>query len=308
MPRIKQCLENVFLQESSFVFDVLVIDSGSSDGTVELVENYPVRLIPIQQTDFGHGRTRNLAAELARGDYIVYIVQDAVPYDDHWLDQLVRACEAEGVAGAYSREIPNKDCTPMTEAQYQILEREQPSQSVRNRLSEGLSIDSLSPHAQVELARFRNTSSCVRKKIVRAHPFPDIKFGEDIAWGKTILEHGYAIAYVSESIIYHSHERSLSYEFKRAYIGHRYLYEMFGYVPVSSLIGMLRVTIWLTFFYWKAIRKSNSRLSDKIRWMLLAPALSTARHIGQYWGTLSAHSDCLGRWYAGIDDLLSSEV
>jgi glycosyltransferase involved in cell wall biosynthesis len=59
--------------------EVLVIDSGSTDGSVEIARAADVRVIEISAADFNHGRTRNLGAEETTGEFICFLTQDATP-------------------------------------------------------------------------------------------------------------------------------------------------------------------------------------------------------------------------------------
>src|SRR5690242_9063488 len=85
----RSVLQRVLEQQTPWPFEVLVVDSGSSDGTVEFVRTQPtVRLHTIEPQQFGHGRTRNLAISLARGEFAALITQDALPAHDQWLFEL----------------------------------------------------------------------------------------------------------------------------------------------------------------------------------------------------------------------------
>jgi len=87
--RIGELLDSCLRQEADFEFEVLVIDSGSTDGTLDAVrKRAAVRLHEIPKSSFGHGRTRNLAVEMARGDFVAFLTQDAVPADKHWLSEI----------------------------------------------------------------------------------------------------------------------------------------------------------------------------------------------------------------------------
>src|SRR4029077_13851805 len=82
---IKELLDSCLGQGVDFPFEVLVIDSGSTDGTVEAVRSRnTVRLHQIPNSSFGHGRTRNLAVEQAKGDFVVFVTQDATAAAEHW--------------------------------------------------------------------------------------------------------------------------------------------------------------------------------------------------------------------------------
>ncbi len=69
--------------------EVIVIDSGSTDRTLEILRQHAVQLIQIPNDEFSHSRTRNCAAKQAQGKYVVFLTQDATPADSCWLEQLL---------------------------------------------------------------------------------------------------------------------------------------------------------------------------------------------------------------------------
>src|ERR1700722_20889805 len=85
----EQCLRRVYSQTGVGPFEVIVIDSGSADATLEIAGRYPVRIEHIASKDFHHARTRNLLAGLAKGEFLVFLSQDALPTNDTWLISLL---------------------------------------------------------------------------------------------------------------------------------------------------------------------------------------------------------------------------
>ncbi len=102
-------------------FEVVVVDSGSTDRTLEIAEKYGYRIHRIKPEEFHHSRTRNLGAELAKGDYLVYITQDALPLNDDFLEILIKPLENDKVAGVYGRQIAYPNAKPMGEVLLFIL-------------------------------------------------------------------------------------------------------------------------------------------------------------------------------------------
>ena len=90
-------------QELDRPFEIVIIDSGSTDGTLEFLEKQDVRLSCIDNSKFNHGLTRNQGIEQARGEIVVLAVQDLRPKDRHWMQRLVDCYADPEVAGAYSR-------------------------------------------------------------------------------------------------------------------------------------------------------------------------------------------------------------
>ena len=105
---IRDCLESV-----RFCDEVVVVDSGSTDGSPERARAAGAVVHEIPAEAFGHGRTRNLGVELARGETVVFTSQDAVADNADWLARLVAAARSgPDVAGAYGRQLPHPGARP----------------------------------------------------------------------------------------------------------------------------------------------------------------------------------------------------
>jgi len=71
---IKECLDGIFTQSLAHMVEVILIDSGSTDNTLDIARKYPVQITRIHPSAYNHGETRNLGAEIAKGEFIVYTV------------------------------------------------------------------------------------------------------------------------------------------------------------------------------------------------------------------------------------------
>src|ERR1700690_1861163 len=100
---IRSCLDAVFSQPKKAEFEVILVDSGSSDGTPEIVSSYPVRLYRIAPEEFHHARTRNYLARLARGKYFIYLNADAFPASPNWMHSLLSNFSDLSVGAVYGR-------------------------------------------------------------------------------------------------------------------------------------------------------------------------------------------------------------
>jgi len=96
--RFRATLDAIFRQECSAAFEVVMVDSGSTDGTLDLAEQYPVRIHSISPDAFNFGRTRDYVFSLARGEFIVAISQDVVPVGVSWLENLLQPFVEQDVA------------------------------------------------------------------------------------------------------------------------------------------------------------------------------------------------------------------
>lgn len=114
-PLLGQVLDTILAQEAPWPFEVIVVDSGSRDGSVELVRQKGVRCEQIPPSEFGHGRTRNYLASLAKGEFLVFVTQDARPASKYWLRDLVQACDlGDSVAGAFGPHRAHPEARPVT--------------------------------------------------------------------------------------------------------------------------------------------------------------------------------------------------
>ncbi|MDW7684980.1 MAG: glycosyltransferase family A protein, partial [Bacillota bacterium] len=114
-PEFSTILEMVRKQKVQSQVEIIVIDSGSSDHTLTISRKFKARILQIQPAEFSHGGTRNLGIRLAKGEFVVLLVQDAIPFNNHWLQALLDNLKNDQkVAGVYSRQIPRPDCNIFT--------------------------------------------------------------------------------------------------------------------------------------------------------------------------------------------------
>lgn len=238
MPQLAELWRRLVEQEFDGGFEVVAVDSESTDGTAEFLAERADRLIPISREQFNHGATRNLGIEMARAERVAFLVQDALPASPRWLAELVAPLASERVAGAFSRQIPAREASALARHQLAgwVATSEQPR---RIRLAPEV-FASLPPLERLRACAFDNVSSCLRREVWRLHPFPETPIAEDIAWGKSVLLAGYEIAYAPGSAVIHSHDRSLRYEFDRTLLLHEQLHHLFGLETIGSLPALAR--------------------------------------------------------------------
>lgn len=307
LPLVERCLMGVLAQETPWPFEVLIIDSDSTDGTLELVQSLPIRVVSIQPCDFNHGDTRNLGAREAKGKFVVNLVQDAIPADTHWLAHLVAAAESPGTAGSYGRELPRPSDTALVRL-HMAQALDQKPEPVRQELPAHRSWAELSPWERFRLASFRDTCSCLRREVWQVHPYRRIHYGEDLDWGKRVIQAGYALVYEPRAAVYHSHDRSSWYEMKRSYADHELVMRLFELQAYPRLRGL--VTSWLKVswqLFWGAYRDSGS-LSQRLGHMMRAPALTAARHWGSYLGAQAARRGTDAFFWRTVDDMMRQGV
>jgi rhamnosyltransferase len=275
--RLLRCLR---IQETNFEFELVVVDSGSTDGTVELAERYGAEVHRIDRGDFNHGVSRNLGISLARGEYVVLTVQDAVPFDRRWLSAMVEDLERDGgVAGVYGRQIPHLDAGPLTRA---ILNGQVSASSERTEkfLKEGSTLDELTPRRRRRICAFDNVSSCIRRSVWEELPFEKTAFGEDLRWGKQVIEAGYKLVYEPASAVFHSHERGPSYDLRRYYVDQKILLELFGLRVAPKLPLLMPATLRSSALLYRLLRQEEP--TARLRDALLAVGHSVPAQLGTF--------------------------
>jgi rhamnosyltransferase len=206
-PGFAEILRSIMSQDPA-PFEILAVDSGSTDGTVELMERAGVDVDRIPQSEFGHGRTRNLIASRARGDLLAFLTHDARPVDETWLRELARPLRDQAVAGVYGRQIAPANATAI---EIHLLNYIYPAQDRLVRLAAG-------QRFQMPTHFFSNANSMIRRSVWEQTPFPDnVIMCEDQWWAKLALKQGHLIAYSSSAVVIHSHHFGVRDTFRRSY-------------------------------------------------------------------------------------------
>ncbi len=234
-PRLARCVRAVLGQRTEAPFEVLVIDSSSHSGALSCLDGTPVRRILVPPETFNHGATRNLAARMARGRFVAFLVADAVPIGRFWLQRLVSAlASVPDAAGAYGRQRAWPNIDPALKRRIEAW-TPQGTGPVVKRLASPAEFQRLAPADRVRTAAFDNVNSIVRRDVVLEHPFPESSFGEDILWGRDRLLEGHAIVYVPGAEVWHAHRRPVWEHARRSRIEHAMLIREFGLMAVPSL-------------------------------------------------------------------------
>ena len=203
-----EVLLQALLHQNKKADEIIVIDSASDDGTPDLCAKYPaVKLLTIARQDFDHGGTRALAFNQASGDFVLFLTQDAVPADEHYIASLLAPFADEKVAL-----VSGRQCAKATARLSEKLTREfnYPAQS---------NVRSEEDIKRLGIKAFFASDVCsaYRKSAYDAvggfaHP---ILTNEDMLIAASFLKAGYKIAYAHEAAVLHSHNFTLGQQFKR---------------------------------------------------------------------------------------------
>jgi rhamnosyltransferase len=209
---IGACLTAVFSQKFDGKFDVLIVDSGSTDATLEIARRFPIRIEQILPEEFHHARTRNFAAALGKGAIIVNLSGDAIPASETWLQELLANFNDPSVGAVYGRQFPKPASTMERHDTFDAIYGEE--RIVKDPAHQnGIGF---------RFYHFSDVNSALRRSMWESIPYPeDFKTFEDLAIAKRILDAGWKIVYEPKAPVFHSHHYTAKQLLKRYFdIGH----------------------------------------------------------------------------------------
>lgn len=247
-PWLNDCLKAIVNQTLFNKSEIIIIDSGSTDDSLSIIKNYPVRLYTIPPHEYDHGLTRNFGVELCKGRFVVMTVQDARATDNLWLQKLMDGFSAaENVAGVCGQQIVPHD------------RDKNPVDWFRPYSNPGMNVYAFSandyndlPAAQKKAAcSWDNVTAMYRREVLENFPFYKISYGEDAVWANDVLKAGYALVYNTGARVYHYHHEDWNFGFKRTLTVMYLRYKQFGYLykkPAQTLRSFLSEAklIWTT--------------------------------------------------------------
>jgi rhamnosyltransferase len=185
---------------------ILIIDSSSTDGTVEYARNLGVEVLVIPQQEFNHGLTREKGRKQLNTSIVVMLTQDAYAMSIDMLNDLVEPLVKQEVSVAYARQVPHQGADIFATFSRQF---NYPPSSHQRSLKD---VDHWGSYT------FFCSNSCAaycNKALDEIGGFPAVLFGEDTVVVAQLLRQGHRIAYVAEAAVHHSHSYTLKQEFKR---------------------------------------------------------------------------------------------
>ena len=230
---VEQSLPLLLNQDAPWETEIIVIDSGSSDGTREFVlglaeADARITMIGIEPGEFHHARTRNLGATIASGRFVVFLNGDAIPQGERWLAELVGpiASGDSGPAASYGRQVVRADADVLS------LCRMAYNYGPTPRLK-----DAGSALSARELYAF-STVACAVDTARVSRPLFDERFpvAEDVGLSKRIIDGGGRIAYVPGAVTSHHHQYGYI-EILRRYFDYSVIYERAAIFRVGTRVG-----------------------------------------------------------------------
>ena len=197
---IGETLDAIFQPDALAPRQVVVVDSGSTDGTQAIVKQFPTTLIQISPDEFTYGYALNLGVANLDAEIVATLSAHSLPIGHDWLRNLIEPFRSARVAGVYGRQRPRSNATL--------------PELLGMRLTGVLSD---TPRLLDRRPLFSNANGAFRRSLWLEDPFDErIGGAEDIAWVRTMQERGYLIAYQPTAMVYHSHGEPILRHVRRA--------------------------------------------------------------------------------------------
>jgi glycosyltransferase involved in cell wall biosynthesis len=204
--------------------EIIIVDSGSTDQTIETAKAEGAKIIEIPSAEFNHADARNRGAACSTGDYILFLVQDALPMTDKWLWEMAQTLEQNQTVAVSCAEYPRSDCDLFY--QHVIWNHYRTLNLDKDRF---LSWDETCS-TQLGLrsnSQISDISALIRLDIFNQYKYKT-KFAEDLDLGIRLIKDGHRIGFLYSTRILHSHNRPAYYFLKRAYVDSKFLNEVFS--------------------------------------------------------------------------------
>jgi len=188
-------------------YELIIIDSSSKDDTVKIANEYTDNVIVIPQNEFDHGGTRAKAAQIAKGNILVYLTQDALPFDEFTIENIVKVFEDENVGAAYGKQLSYEDTNLFGK---HLRKFNYPDETIV-RTKEDIQ------KYGIKTVQLSNSFSAYRKDVLfeTGNFKVNLILGEDMYTGAKMILAGYSLVYLANAKVYHSHSYTVWEEFKR---------------------------------------------------------------------------------------------
>jgi glycosyltransferase involved in cell wall biosynthesis len=246
---LRPLVRKLLAQKGLKSIEVVIVDSGSTDGTAELSVELGCRLVRITQSEFSHSYSRNVGADAATGELFVFMVQDAYPIGEYWLFGLARCLfrpqlkEAQ-LSAVSCAEYPRMDSElvydSLLKAHYDFI-----GCSDRDRIGYFQSNDHTNLRSQGQLS---DITCAIRRELFNKYRYYG-QYAEDLTLGIRLIRDGHLIGMLSSIRTVHSHRRETGYYLRRAFVDITFLCEIFPDYELpenNCLLGTLvcSVTLW----------------------------------------------------------------
>lgn len=251
-------------QTNNIDVEMLLVDSGSTDRTIEIAERFGCRVVHIKKKNFTFGRSLNYGCDAATGDILIFISAHCIPSHDRWLSNLIEPLTQDKAEYVYGKQIGH-EVTRFSE--HQVFE-----QYFAN-------VDKLPQNDFF----CNNANAAIRRDCWEKYRFDEAATGlEDMILAKALFKDGGRIGYIADAPVIHIHEESLSQVRRRYYREALTLREIMPEVH-------FHFSDFVRYFFAGVLHDYSEAITQKA---FLKEAIGiVAFRFMQYWGTYRGHNE-----------------
>ncbi|MCU9533747.1 glycosyltransferase family A protein [Streptococcus sp. CSL10205-OR2] len=273
---LKETLVALYKQKTDFPWDVIITDSESQDSSLSIIKEFlskydNLRLIKIKKSEFSHGRTRQMVAEISEAQYIVYLTQDAIPINSNWLSEMISPFSLnEKIVAVLGKQKPRDNCFPAMKYDINLVFEEQGVPDAITLWTR----DNKEFFGKYTKESFYSDvcSAAPRDFLLNNIGYRTVDYSEDYEYGKDILDAGYIKAYNSRAVVEHSNDVKLS-DYKKRIFDENYNIRLnSGNTTKISFLNVIINTIKFSFKdSIKILKDTDYTLRKKIYWSFINP-------------------------------------
>ncbi len=284
---VEGLVRSVFAQEFDRPYEVLVYDTDSGDQTPEILARLAdefagrFRWKSIPKSEFSHGRTRAQAALDARGEFVAFLTQDAMPANDRWLYELIKPFELnDKVVAVLGKQQPRADAIPMLKSEIDLVFAGFGSDQATSLFYKDDFVTSQGVYDVISF--YSDVNSAARRSFLTDHAnYRDVPYAEDQLFGRDVIDAGYLKAYAPRANVLHSNEIPLR-DYK-----HRMFDETLGLRQVGVPVDKPSVKVVARMIAGGVVRDAKKILRDpaysakrKLYWLAVNPLFHLERWRG----------------------------
>jgi glycosyltransferase involved in cell wall biosynthesis len=211
-------------QQGLKAIEIIVVDSGSQDETLIIAEQFGAQIIQIPPETFSHSHARNLGAQQARGDLLLFMVQDALPPNATWVWEMLQVLQQNEVSAVSCAESPREDADLFYR---QICWNHYNFLGI-NQSDRIFSMPEKKDHISLrQNAQLSDLACLIPRELFLQYGYRR-DYAEDLDLGLRLIQDGHRIAFLGSTRVIHSHNRSPYYFLKRGYVDNLFLSDMFS--------------------------------------------------------------------------------